>query len=144
PVERDSPVAHTSRILALRPYTFNAQFNRSQSNEELRFSELKVRTLTASKLEESQIMNIRKFASAFAIAMLIAPIAFAQSSGNFSASGSGAACIINSTTGALSGGITVNSFTTNISTSNGNGVTLDIRPSFVTGLFTDTKISTSV
>jgi hypothetical protein len=36
------------------------------------------------------------------------------------------------------------SFTANISTSNGNGVTLDIRPSLVTGLFTDTKIDTSV
>ena len=36
------------------------------------------------------------------------------------------------------------SFNANISTSNGNGVTLDVRPSLVTGLFTDTKISTSV
>ncbi len=91
-------------------------------------------------------MNMKRLVCtfAFAIPMLIAPIAFAQSSGNFSASGSGAACTINSTTGALSGGITVNSFTTNISTSNGNGVTLDVRPSLVTGLFTDTKISTSV
>jgi hypothetical protein len=91
-------------------------------------------------------MNIKKLVCtfAFAIPMLIAPAVLAQSSGNFSASGSGAACQINSTSGALSGGIVVNSFTTNISTSNGNGVTLDIRPSFVTGLFTDTKISTSV
>src|SRR6266850_184712 len=94
-------------------------------------------------------MNMKKlvctFVFAIATAMLIAPISFAQSSGNFSASGSSAACQINSTSGALSGGIiTVNSFTTNISTSNGNGVTLDVRPSFVTGLFTDTKISTSV
>ncbi len=89
-------------------------------------------------------MRIRKLASAFVFAVLIAPIAFAQSSGNFSASGSAAACQINSTTGALSGGVTVNSFTTNISTSNGNGVTLNVRPSLVTGLFTDTKISTNV
>jgi hypothetical protein len=89
-------------------------------------------------------MNTKKSAIAFAIATLIAPVAFAQSSGNFSASGSGAACTINGTTGALSGGIPVMSFTTNISTSNGNGVTLDVRPSLVTGLFTDTKISTSV
>ena len=36
------------------------------------------------------------------------------------------------------------SFTANISTSNGSGNTLDIRPSLVTGLFTDTKISTSI
>ncbi len=72
-------------------------------------------------------------------------VALAQSNGNFSATGSGTACVLNGTTGALSGGIPVpGSFTANISTSNGNGVTLDIRPSFVTGLFTDTKISTSV
>jgi len=78
------------------------------------------------------------------IAALSAGITFGQSSGNFSATGSGAACTIDSGTGALSGGLVVNSFTTNISTSNGNGVTLDVRPSFVTGLFTDTKISTTV
>jgi hypothetical protein len=78
------------------------------------------------------------------LTLLSTTMAFAQSSGNFSATGSGAACVIDSNSGALSGGITVNSFTTNISTSNGNGVTLDIRPSLVTGLFTDTKISTSV
>lgn len=91
-------------------------------------------------------MTKTKLASPFAIAiaMLFAPLAFAQSNGNFSASGSSAACVIDATSGALSGGIAVNSFTTNISTSNGNGVTLDVRPSFVTGLFTDTKISTSV
>jgi len=72
-------------------------------------------------------------------------VALAQSNGNFSASGSGLACVINGTTGNLSGGVPVpGSFTANISTSNGNGVTLDIRPAFVTGLFTDTKISTSV
>ena len=91
-------------------------------------------------------MNMKRIVStfAFAIPLLIPPISFAQSNGNFSASGSGAACQINSSSGGLSGGIAVNSFTTNISTSNGNGVTLDVRPSLVTGLFTDTKISTSV
>ncbi len=89
------------------------------------------------------MMNIKKLAGAFAVAMLVGPIAFAQSSGNFSASGSSAACTIGGG-GVLSGGITTSSFTANISTSNGNGTTLDIRPSLVTGLFTDTKISTSV
>lgn len=86
---------------------------------------------------------MKRLASAFAMAMLIAPIAFAQSNGNFSASGSSAACTIGGG-GVLSGGITASSFTANVSTSNGNGTTLDIRPSLVTGLFTDTKISTSV
>jgi len=89
-------------------------------------------------------MNVKKLAGAFAVAMLFSPVVFAQSSGNFSATGSGASCVIDSTSGKLSGGTMVNSFTTNISSSNGNGVTLDIRPSLVTGLFTDTKISTSV
>jgi hypothetical protein len=88
-------------------------------------------------------MNIKKLAGAFAMAMLIAPIAFAQSNGNFSASGSSAACAIGAG-GVLSGGIVASQFTANISTSNGSGTTLDIRPSLVTGLFTDTKINTSI
>jgi hypothetical protein len=67
----------------------------------------------------------------------------AQSSGNFSATNTGGSCMIGAG-GALSGGTMLSSIDTNISTSNGNGVTLDIRPSLVTGLFTDTKISTSV
>jgi len=71
--------------------------------------------------------------------------AFAQSNGNFSATGSKVACVLNDTTGGLSGGLPIpGAFIANVSTSNGNGVTLDVRPAFVTGLFTDTKISTSV
>jgi len=77
------------------------------------------------------------------IVALGAGACLAQSNGNFSATGSGASCAIGAN-GALSGGIVGNSFVTNISTSGGQGVTLDIRPSFVTGLFTDTKISTTV
>src|SRR5216684_8610556 len=92
-------------------------------------------------------MNMKKLASAFAfaiaIAMLIAPIGFAQSNGNFSASGSSAACSIG-VGGVLSGGIVASQFTANISTSNGSGTTLVVRPSLVTGLFTETKIDTSV
>ena len=88
-------------------------------------------------------MNMRMLGSALAIAAFIAPVALAQSSGNFSASGSSAACAIGGG-GVLSGGIVASSFTANISTSNGSGNTLDIRPSLVTGLFTDTKISTSI
>jgi hypothetical protein len=88
-------------------------------------------------------MNMKMLGSVLAVATLIAPVAFAQSSGNFSASGSSTACSIGGG-GVLSGGIVASSFTANISTSNGSGTTLDIRPSLVTGLFTDTKISTSV
>src|SRR5437899_3062563 len=99
------------------------------------------------KTEESQAMNMKKLACtlafAMATAMLIAPIAFAQSSGNFSASGSSVACSIGAG-GALSTGIVASQFTANISTSNGSGTTLVIRPSLVTGLFTETKIDTSV
>jgi hypothetical protein len=87
---------------------------------------------------------MKKIATVIAVVAFITTMAFAQSSGNFSATGSGAACTIDSKTGTLSGGLPVSSFTTYVSTSNGNGVTLDIRPSLVTGLFTDTKISTSI
>jgi hypothetical protein len=87
---------------------------------------------------------MKKIATLIAVVAFITTVAFAQSSGNFSATGSGAACTIDSTKGTLSGGLPVSSFTTYVSTSNGNGVTLDIRPSLVTGLFTDTKISTSI
>src|SRR5262245_20639796 len=67
----------------------------------------------------------------------------AQSSGNFSATGTGAACTIGAG-GVLGGGTGEQIFRTNITTSNANGVTLNIRPSLVTGLFTDTKINTSI
>lgn len=86
---------------------------------------------------------MKQVASIAAAVLLACSIGFAQSNGNFSASGSSAACEIGAG-GVLSGGIVASSFTTNISTSNGNGVTLDIRPSLVTGLFTDTKIDTSI
>jgi hypothetical protein len=46
--------------------------------------------------------------------------------------------------GALSGGTGVTVFSSDISTSNANGVTLLIRPSLVTGLFTRTKIDTTI
>src|SRR5262249_25613920 len=69
--------------------------------------------------------------------------AHAQSNGNFSATGTGAACMIGAG-GELSGGTLLTSFTANISTPSGSGATLDIRPALVTGLFTDSKISTTV
>jgi hypothetical protein len=75
--------------------------------------------------------------------MAFTGMAFAQSSGNFSATNTGGSCVIGAG-GALSGCTVLSSVNTNISTSNGNGVTLLIRPSLVTGLFTDTKISTSI
>jgi len=90
---------------------------------------------------------MRKFASRFAAAVLpllfVSGLAFAQSSGNFSAAGTPASCQIG-TGGSLSGGTGTTVFVANISTPSGNGTTLDIRPAFVTGLFTDTKISTTI
>jgi len=88
-------------------------------------------------------MKMLGSAFAFAIAFAIAPVAFAQSSGNFSATGTGASCTIGAG-GAESGGTTLTSFTADVSTGSGNGTTLDIRPDLVTGLFTDTKISTTI
>jgi hypothetical protein len=72
--------------------------------------------------------------------------AHAQSSGNFSATATNASCAIGvgGTFSGGTGGIGLSSFTANISTSSGNGTTLDIRPNLVTGLFTQTKIDTSV
>jgi hypothetical protein len=94
-------------------------------------------------------------ATVFAVAMLIpvfgsGPV-FAQSTGNFSASGTAAACAIGAG-GSFAGSpgecdLTAGQcgvLNVDISTSNGNGTTLLIRPSLVTGLFTDTKISTTI
>ncbi len=75
--------------------------------------------------------------------LLLAASAFAQSSGNFNAAGTNAACAIG-TGGKFNGGDAVTLLTTYVKTSNGNGVTLDIRPNLVTGLFTDTKISATI
>jgi len=80
---------------------------------------------------------------------LAACTALAASNGNFSAMGTNASCAIGTggtfgTPGGPGGGTALGQFTANLSTSNGNGLTLDIRPDLVTGLFTDTKISTTV
>src|SRR6059058_1119302 len=90
---------------------------------------------------------MRTLASILAVAALFtvlgSRVALAQSSGNFSATGTPASCAIG-TGGNFNGGTQVKVFSADISTSNGSGVTLDIRPSLVTGLFTDTKISTTI
>jgi len=83
---------------------------------------------------------MKAFTAVFGVAILASGLAFAQSSGNFSASGTAAACTIGAG-GALSGGAGFQLLETQISTSSGNGVTLDIRPDLVTGLFTDTKLN---
>jgi len=87
----------------------------------------------------------------FAIAVLSASMALAQSSGNFDAAVSPTVCTLNSSTGTLSPLCTPTAdgtecvlLDTTIKTSNGNGVTLLITPSAVTGLFTSTKLSSTV
>jgi len=79
-----------------------------------------------------------------AVLALSATNASAQSSGSFNASGTKAACKIGDGGEFGDTGAGVNLLTTTIQTSNGQGVTLLIRPSLVTGLFTDTKISQSI
>ena len=75
---------------------------------------------------------------------LFASISFAQSAGNFNAAGTNANCAIGAG-GTFNGGVgDLSVLTTTIQTSSGNGVLLDIRPDLVTGLFTDTKIDTSI
>ncbi len=74
---------------------------------------------------------------------LMASVAFAQSSGNFSASATAATCSIGPG-GVFSGGTAITLWSADISTSSGSGVTLKITPSMVTGLFTKTKIDTTV
>src|SRR5262249_56307575 len=75
--------------------------------------------------------------------LVVSGLGFDERSGNFSAAGTPASCKIG-TDGGLSGGTGTTVFVANISTPSGNGTTLDIRPAFVTGLFTDTKISTTI
>lgn len=86
-----------------------------------------------------------------AVALLAAPIAFAQSSGNFDAAVNPTVCTLNSSTGNLSplcsptvDGTECVLLDTTIKTSNGSGVSLLITPSAVTGLFTSTKLSSTV
>jgi hypothetical protein len=84
--------------------------------------------------------------NSFAIVLLLLACASAPAvaqSGNFSASTTSASCAIGNG-GLLSGGTSLSSLTSNITTATGSGLTLDIRPSLVTGLFTQTKVDTTV
>lgn len=86
---------------------------------------------------------MKRFIFVFAIALLVAAApALAQSSGNFSATFSRATCTMDNATGALDGGIDLAGFpwTTTIKVPNGSGTAAIIRPSFVTGLLTKTRL----
>lgn len=94
------------------------------------------------------------FLGALCTLWLLAGVAFAQSSGNFSAQIDTGICTLNSSTGALSPTCPSTGDPTNgtqcvalaapIKVSNGSGTTLLVTPSMVTGLFTNTKIDTTV
>jgi hypothetical protein len=87
---------------------------------------------------------ISRFVVVVLIATLGSGIATAQSSGSFSAMGTGASCQISRSDGTFSGGYeNVGSFTASVQTSNANGLALLIRPSLDTGLYTDTNVSAS-
>ena len=89
-------------------------------------------------------MRMKNLLSEFGVAVLALGLAangaFANSSGSFSASIATSACTINNTTGALNNN-TITSLTAALQIPNGSGTAILIRPSFVTGLFTDTQLS---
>jgi hypothetical protein len=92
--------------------------------------------------------------------LFVSGTTFAQSSGNFSASYAPVACTIDSSSGSFGttgtsatggvcnvtggkGPVTCGLLNAGIKTSSGNGVTLVITPSAVTGLYTNTKVSST-
>ena len=81
-----------------------------------------------------------------AFAILAAPLALAQSSGNFASQVSTTQCVIKTVggtpnAGGLSGGKTTPLLDTYIKTPNSQFTTLLITPSLVTGLFTNTEVT---
>src|SRR5262249_30037468 len=88
---------------------------------------------------------MRKFPMIILLALAISPLAFAQSSGSFSASIANTACTLNTSTGQIGNGLPGNTvISTTVQTPNSASTALDIRFSAVTGLFTDTKVSNTV
>ena len=83
-------------------------------------------------------------AALFATALCQTSISFAQSSGSFSASYGVTQCAVTANDGTLSGGINGNSLPpVMVKVSSGSGVALVITPSFVTGLYTNNKLSSN-
>src|ERR1043166_4843531 len=87
--------------------------------------------------------NLACITVGIALAAFVAAPAFAQSSGNFAADIDRTECVLDNSNGGLSGGIQVVDWEVQIKVPNGSGTSLDIRPSFVTGLFTKTKVDTT-
>ncbi len=78
-----------------------------------------------------------------AILLSIGSYASAESSGNFSAQINTTKCLIDNTSGSLTGGIGDTFLQTTLRTPNSQFTALVIRPSLVTGLFTKTKVDTT-
>jgi len=92
---------------------------------------------------ETIMKKMTLVATLFVIATLIAPAAFAQSSGSFNFASLPLQCVVNNSSGALTGGVggTVTSLKTTMKTSSGNGNVFVINPSAVVGLLTNVTIS---
>jgi hypothetical protein len=89
-----------------------------------------------------------------AVSAFASTAAYADSSGNFTATGTSATCVatpaafdanaggfVGST---LNGGTSTMRFSTQVQTPGGQGTTLLIRPSMTTGLFTSTRLTTTI
>ena len=95
---------------------------------------------------------MKKAVLLFAVCLLATSMAFAQSSGNFDGAVFSGTCTIGAGgafggNGACQNGTNASDcevLNTTIKTSSGSGVTLLITPSAVTGLFTNTKITTTI
>jgi len=75
---------------------------------------------------------------------LASGLAFAQSSGNFTASYNATQCAITASDGTLTGGIAATSLPdVTVKVSSGSGVALVVTPSLVTGLYTKNKLSST-
>ncbi len=80
-----------------------------------------------------------------AFALLGIGSVYGESSGNFSAKINTTQCLIDNSTGGLTGGITGDTFLeTSIRTPNSQFTALVIRPSLVTGLYTKTKVTETI
>lgn len=85
---------------------------------------------------------MKRLASLLTCTAMFTAAGFAQSSGSFSASLATTQCTMSQTSGGLSGGLGQKGLlTTTVQTPNSSQTALLIRPSLVTGLYTDTKLS---
>jgi hypothetical protein len=81
-----------------------------------------------------------------AVAAVLTTPAFAQSSGNFAADVNMTTCVMDNDTGSFgeTGIVLPLEWTTKIKVPNGNGTALVIRPSYVTGILTTTRLQSGI